>query len=70
MRRRVASRSSVGPFTTPPPSTPSPPHQTKDVLVCYAMNIPSTIDDKRLLKLKGKYQIPDEVHTRLPTLGE
>lgn len=70
MRRRAASRSSIGPSTTPPPSIPSPPHQIKDVLVCHAMNIPSKIDDKRLLKLKDKYQILDEVHTRLPTLGE
>ena len=38
--------------------------------MCCAMNIPSKIDNKRLLKLKDKYQIPNEVHTRLPASGK
>ncbi|KAL0007757.1 hypothetical protein SO802_009259 [Lithocarpus litseifolius] len=69
-RRRAASGSSVGPSAAPPPSIPPLPRQTKDVLVCCAMKIPSKIDGKRLLKLKDKYQIPDEVHTHLPTSSE
>ena len=70
MRRRAASGSSTSLSTTPPLSIPSPPRKTKDVLVCCALNIPSKIDDKRLLKLRDKYQIPNEVHTCLPALGE
>ena len=38
--------------------------------MCCAMNIPLKIDDKRLFKLRDKYQIPNEVHTRLSILGE
>ena len=70
MRKMAASGSSAGPSITPPLSIASPPRQTEDVLVCCAMNIPLKIDDKRLLKLRDKYQIPNEVHTHLPTLGE
>lgn len=65
----MASGLSVSPFTTPPSSIPFPSHQIEDVLVCCTMNIPSKIDNKRLLKLKDKYQIPDKVQTRLLASG-
>ena len=69
-RRRATSRLFTGPSIASPPSIPSPPRKTKDVLVCCAMNIPLKINDKRLLKLKDKYQIPNKVHTCLPASGE
>ena len=37
---------------------------------CCAVNIPSKIDAKRVHMLMGKYQIPKDIHTCLPALGE
>ena len=69
MRKRVASRSSVGPSTAPLAPIPSV-QPTYDVLACYALNIPSSIDAEKLHKLRGKYQIPYDIHTYLPATGE
>ena len=37
---------------------------------CCAVNVSSIMDAKKLHKLRGKYQIPENSHTRLPTPGE
>ena len=51
------------------PSTPSPNEEVEIIYNC-AMNIPSRVDEKRLIMLRDKYQIPDEVNPRLATPGE
>ena len=69
MRKRVASGSFAGPSTAP--LAPIPPVQPiDDVLACCAFNIPSFIDAEKLHKLRGKYQILDDIHTYLPAIGE
>ena len=37
---------------------------------CCAVNVSSIIDAEKLHELRGKYQIPENIHTRLPTPGE
>ena len=70
MRKKALSGSFVGPSTTP--LAPSPPsvRPTDDVLACCALNILSSIDADKLHKLRDKYQIPDDIQTRLPVVGE
>ena len=62
--------SSTGPFTAPPAPIPPPIQPIEDVLTCCALNIPSSIDAEKLYKLRGKYQILDDIYTRLPATGE
>ena len=63
LRQRVASRSSAGPSTSAPTSTPSPSEE--DFLYCWAIVIPLEIEEKRLYSFRGKYQIPNELNPRL-----
>lgn len=39
-------------------------------MVYCALNVISVIDVEKLHKLRGKYQIPNDVHTRLLAIGE
>ena len=41
-----------------------------EVIECCALNILSKIKAERLHTLRGKYQIPEDVHTRLIASGE
>ena len=70
MRKKAPSGSFVG--LSIAPLAPSPPsvQPTDDVLACCALNILSSIDANKLHKLRDKYQIPDDIQTRLPVVGE
>lgn len=41
-----------------------------DIIYSCFVKIPSRVDEKRLLMLRDKYQIPNKVNPRLPALGE
>ena len=69
MRKRAASGSSAGSSTALPASIP-PVQPTDDVLAYCALNIPPSIDANKLHKLRDKYQIPNDVQTHLPAVGE
>ena len=66
---RANSGSSASLSTSVEPSIPSPNEEVEIIYNC-AMNIPSRVDEKRLIMLRDKYQIPDEVNPRLATPGE
>ena len=39
-------------------------------MVCCVVNVPFMIDAKKLHKLRGRYQIPNDIHTHLPATRE
>ena len=61
MKRRVASRPSVGPSISVQPSIPSSSEEV-DIIYSCVVDIPSKIDEKRLYMLRDKYQILDEIN--------
>ena len=61
MKRRVASRPSVGPSISVQPSIPFPSEMV-DIIYSCVVDIPSKIDEKRLYMLRDKYQILDEIN--------
>ena len=70
MRKKAPSRSFVGPSTAPLAPSPLSVQPTDDVLACCALNFLFSIDADKLHKLRDKYQIPDDIQTRLPVVGE
>lgn len=60
LRKRAVFGSFVGLSTNSQPSIPSPSKE-EDILYCYAIGIPSEIEEKRLYSLRSKYQILDEL---------
>ena len=70
MSKRVASESSASPHSAPTSFIPLSSDQVDDGLECCAMNILSKIKADRLHTLRNMYQIPMDVHTRLPAPGK
>ena len=69
MKRRVASRPSIGPSISVQPSIPSSSEKENIIYSCV-VDIPSQIDEKRLYMLRDKYQILDEINPRPAAPGE
>ena len=69
MRRRAVSRSSTSPSTNVEPFIPSPREEV-DIIYSCIVNYPSRVDEKGLVMLRDKYQIPDKVNPCFATLGE
>ena len=44
--------------------------EKEDILYCYAVGVPSKIDEKKLGSIKSWYQIPNDLNPRLAVQGE
>ena len=60
LQKELRQKTAFGSFTGLSPSIPSPSKE-EDILYCYAIGIPSEIEEKRLYSLRSKYQILDEL---------
>ena len=69
MRQRAMAILSTSPSSIPLPIPQSPPSLCLSIntISSYALKISSTLNSEKLHKIKGKYQIPDDVHIRLAT---
>lgn len=69
MRQRTMASSSTSPSSIPLSIPQSPPSLRLSIntISSYALKISSTLNSKKLHNIKGKYQIPDDVHIRLAT---
>ena len=71
MRLRTMSSSFASPFSILSSNPESSPlHLSVDAISSCALKISSTLDSKRLYKIRGKYQIPNDVHICLAAEGE
>lgn len=69
MRTRATSGSFAGLSTSAPSSIPSSSEE-EEILYCCAVGVSSRTDKKKLTSLRGWYQIPDNLNSRLATPGE
>ena len=66
LRQRTATNSSAGPSFRVPTSIPSSSEEEeKDILYCYAVGVPSRIDEKKLGSIRSWYQISDDLNPYL-----
>ena len=76
MRQRMMSSSSASPSSIPSPISLSVPqsfpsfHLFINTISSCALKISSTLNSEKLCKIRGKYQILDDVQTRLAIEGE
>ena len=69
LRQRMTSSSLASLSFHVPVSIP-PSGVEEDILYCYAIGVPSKIDEKKLGSIKSWYQIPNDLNPRLAVRGE